>query len=165
MVLETERLVLRRIEKSDAPLVLELLNDPDFIRFVADRELRTEGDAENYIAAKMLPSFEKFGFGFYVAELKEAGTPVGMCGLIKRDTLEDVDVGFCIRRKFWGRGYATEVATGVVEHGRTQFGLPRVVGIVSPGNANSISVLKKLGLRFEKTIRLPGYENDGQLFV
>ncbi len=165
MVLETARLVLRSIEKSDAPLVLELLNDPAFIRFVADRGLRTEADAANYIAEKMLPSFEKFGFGFYVAGLKETGMPVGMCGLIKRETLEDVDIGFSIRREFWRRGFGYEAAAGVMKYGCDMLGLPRVVGIVSPENTNSISVLKKLGLRFEKMIRLPGYEVDGQLYV
>ena len=164
-VLETARLVLRRVEKSDAALFVELLNDPAFIRYVADRGVRTTDDAVAYIEEKILPSFTKFGFGFYVAEQKETGESIGICGLIKRDTLDDVDVGFSILRKFWGHGYATEAAAGVIEYGRTAFGLPRIVAIASPENTNSINVLKKLGLRFEKTIQLPGYNLDGQLYV
>ncbi|MGZ4967082.1 MAG: GNAT family N-acetyltransferase, partial [Chthoniobacterales bacterium] len=114
---------------------------------------------------KVLPSYEKFGFGSYVVELKETGEVIGICGLIKRETLDDVDVGFSILRRFWGQGYATEAAAAVMEYGRTEFNLPRVVAIASADNANSINVLKKLGLRLEKTIRLPGYEVDGQLYV
>lgn len=164
-VLETERLTLRRMERSDALLMLELLNDPAFIRFVADRGVRTEAQAAAYIEEKILPSYAKFGFGFYVVEQKETGEAIGICGLVKRDALDDVDVGFSFRRKFWGQGYATEAAAAVVEFGRTTFGLPRVIAIASAENVSSISVLKKLGLRFEKTIRLPGYESDGQIYA
>ena len=164
-VLETERLTLRRMERSDAPLMLELLNDPAFIRFVADRGVRTEAQAAHYIEEKILPSYATFGFGFYVAEQKETGEAVGICGLIKRDALDDVDVGFSFRRNFWGRGYATEAAAAVMELGRTKFGLPRVIAIASADNVSSIRVLKKLGLRFEKTVRLPGYKSDGQIYA
>jgi RimJ/RimL family protein N-acetyltransferase len=164
-VLETARLFLRRVEKSDAGLFLELLNDPAFIRYVADRGVRTTEDAVAYIEEKILPSFTKFGFGFYVAEQKETGQSIGICGLIKRDTLDDVDVGFSILRKFWGQGFATEAAAAVIEYGRSELRLPRVVAIASAENTNSINVLKKLGLHFEKTIQLPGYNLDGQLYV
>ncbi|MGZ4983847.1 MAG: GNAT family N-acetyltransferase [Chthoniobacterales bacterium] len=164
-VLESARLNLRHVELRDAGLFVELLNDPAFIRYVADRGVRTSEDAIGYIQEKVLPSYEKFGFGSYVVELKETGEVIGICGLIKRETLDDVDVGFSILRRFWGQGYATEAAAAVMEYGRTEFNLPRVVAIASADNANSINVLKKLGLRLEKTIRLPGYEVDGQLYV
>lgn len=164
-MLETARLHLRHVELRDADLFIELLNDPAFIRYVADRGVRTNEQAVAYLEEKILPSYKKHGFGFYVAELKETGEPIGICGLVKRETLDDVDVGFSMLRKFWGRGYATEAAAAVMDYGRTALGLPRVVAIAASENTNSINVLKKLGLRFEKTIRLPGYELDGQLYV
>ncbi len=164
-VLETARLTLRHVELGDADLFVELLNDPDFIRYVADRGVRTSEQAIAYLEERILPSYAKHGFGFYVAELKESGESIGICGLVKRETLDDVDVGFSILRKFWGQGYATEAASAVIDFGRTQLRLPRVVAIAASENTNSINVLKKLGLRFEKTIRLPGYELDRQLYV
>ena len=164
-VLETERLRLRRMQRSDASLMIELLNDPAFIRFVADRGVRTEAQAVDYIEEKILPSYDKFGFGFYAVEKKDDGEPVGICGLIKRDSLDDVDVGFSFRRSFWGRGYATEAATAVMEFGKREYGLSRVVALVAGNNSSSIGVLKKLGLRFEKTIELPGYSSASDLYV
>ncbi|MDQ6912567.1 MAG: GNAT family N-acetyltransferase [Verrucomicrobiota bacterium] len=145
--------------------MLQLLNDPAFIRFVADRGVRTEEQATAYIEEKILPSYAKFGFGFYVVELKESREAIGICGLIKREMLDEVDVGFSILRRFWGQGYATEAARAVMEHGRRECGLPRVVALVAADNHNSINVLEKLGLRFEKTIELPGYASASNLYV
>lgn len=164
-VLETERLVLRRVQTTDAPLLLELLNDPAFIEHVADRSVRTEAEAERYIAEKMLPSFEQFGFGFYVPELKESGTGVGICGLIKRETLDDVDVGFATRREFWRSGYTYEAARAVMDYGLTTLGLPRIVAITGPGNTSSMKLLEKLGLRLQRVIQLPGYPQASNLFA
>ncbi len=164
-VLETDRLTLRRITTDDAEVLLEILNEPAFIRFVADRGVRTPEQAVEYIEVKMLPSFEQHGFGFYLLELKESGVPIGMCGLIKRETLDDVDIGFSILQRFWRNGYAYEAARAVMDYGKRQFGLPRIVGVTAPDNENSGNLLQKLGLRFEKTIHLPGYESESKLFV
>lgn len=163
-VLETERLRLRRIERLDGAFLLELMTDPDFILYVADRGLRTSADAERYIAERMLPSFEQFGFGFYVLELKDGGTPVGICGLIKRETLEDVDIGFSILRRFWRNGYAYEAAAAVLDYGRKALGLPRIVGLAAADNAKSIRLLEKLGLRYERTVHLSGYPNESKVY-
>src|SRR4051812_33720664 len=114
-VIETERLTLRHFTAADADLILELLNEPDFIRFVADRGVRTISQAEEFIAARITPSYAEHGFGFYVVELKDSGVPVGMCGLIKREALDDVDVGYSILRHYWRRGYAYEAARAVLE--------------------------------------------------
>jgi RimJ/RimL family protein N-acetyltransferase len=160
MILETERLQLREMTPADAPLVLEILNEPAFIEFVADRGVRTVADAAKFIEEKFLPSYAEHGFGFYAVELKETGTPVGMCGLIKRDMLEDVDIGFSIFERFWGCGYATEAARALMQHGLTTLGLPRIVGVTAPHNERSAAVLEKLGLRFEKMIEMPGYTHS-----
>jgi RimJ/RimL family protein N-acetyltransferase len=164
-LLETDRLRLREFTIDDADLMLEILNEPGFIRYVADRNVRTTREAAAYLAEKILPSYANFGFGFYVVELKENGTPVGMCGLVKRDTLEDPDVGFSIFERFWGKGYASEAAAAVVAYAREKLGLSRIVGITAPDNLRSAAVLEKLGLRFEKMIQLPGYGEQTRLFA
>ena len=146
-------------------MILELLNEPAFIRFVADREVRTTAQAAEFIAAKMLPSYAEFGFGFYLVELKESQVPVGICGLIKRDTLDDVDVGFSILERFWRNGYAYEAARAVIDYGRRELGIPRIIGVTAPDNEGSAKLLEKLGLRFEKMIHLPGYGAESKLFA
>lgn len=144
--------------------MLELMNEPAFIRYVVDRGIRTISQAEEFVVAKILPSYEQFGFGFYLVELKELGAPIGICGLIKRETLDDVDIGFSILRKFWRNGYAYEAAQAVMKYGKQTLGLPRIVGVTAPDNESSIKLLEKLGLRFEKLIHLPGYGPESKLF-
>ncbi|MBA2623288.1 MAG: GNAT family N-acetyltransferase [Chthoniobacterales bacterium] len=165
VILETERLRLRLVKEGDADFFLEILNEPAFIRFVADRGVRTRAEALDYIANKIWPSYTEFGFGFYITELKTGGEPVGMCGLVKRETLPDVDIGYSTLRKFWGRGYAFEAAAALMKHGREQLGIPRINGFTASDNVSSIKLLEKLGLRYEKTIQLPGYLSETMMFV
>ena len=165
-ILETERLTLREIDpKIDAPFFLELLNEPNFIRYVADRGVRTPAAAGDYIQEKILPSYEKHGFGFYLVELKESRERVGICGLVKREGMADVDVGFSMAARYWSRGYAYEAASALMEWGRKMHGLSRITGLVHPGNSASIRLLEKLGLQFERTIQMPGYDGDTCLFA
>ena len=165
-ILETERLVLREIDPvADAAFMLELLNEPAFIRYVADRGVRTTEAASAYITEKILPSYAKFGFGFYIVELKESSARVGICGLVKRDTLEDVDIGFSTTARYWGRGYAYEAAAALMAHGRDVHGLKRIVGITARGNQASMNLLQKLGLRFERMVQVPGFADESQLFT
>lgn len=164
-ILETERLLLRQLTAEDAELMLELLNDPDFIRYVADRGVRTMEEAAEFIRNRMLPSYVKFGFGFYLVEEKGSREPIGICGLVKRDGLDDVDIGFSIRRKFWRKGFAHEAAVAVLDYGRSALKLPRIVAITAPDNNSSMKLLEKLGLRFERMIRLPGQTAETRLFV
>jgi RimJ/RimL family protein N-acetyltransferase len=164
-VLETERLILRHITKADAGVMLELLNEPAFIRFVADRGVRTISDAEEFIALRMEPSYAEYGFGFYLMVLKESSVPIGICGLIKREALDDVDVGFSVLNRYWRQGYAYEAARAVLDYAKNVLGLPRVVAITAPDNVSSGNLLEKLGLRFEKMIHVPGYGTESRLFV
>ncbi|MEO5753131.1 MAG: GNAT family N-acetyltransferase [Chthoniobacterales bacterium] len=164
VILETERLVLRQLTTGDAAFMLELMNEPGFIKYVADRGIRTKADAATYLAEKILPSYKKFGFGFYRVELKGSGTAIGICGLAKRDTLDDVDVGFSILVRFGGRGYASEAAVAMLNYGRKILGLSRIIGITAPENSVSIHLLKKLGLRYERKIHLPGFGPETLIF-
>jgi RimJ/RimL family protein N-acetyltransferase len=163
-ILETERLILRPQTTDDAGFMLELMNEPAFIRNVADRGLRTRADALACIAEKILPSYTSFGFGFYRVDLKRTSSPIGICGLIKRESLEDVDVGFAILEKFSGCGYAYEAAFAVMEYGRKTLRLPRIIGLTAPGNGTSIHLLEKLGLKLQSRFHLPGYGKETLLF-
>ncbi|MDQ6623937.1 MAG: GNAT family N-acetyltransferase [Verrucomicrobiota bacterium] len=165
VILSTARLRLREMSTADDALMLEILNDPPFLEFIADRGVRTLAGARDYIEEKILPSYGEFGFGFYIVELKESGVPIGMCGLVKRPTLEEVDVGFSILERFWGSGYATEAARALMRHGFEALGIPRIVGVTAPHNVRSSAVLEKLGLRFEKMIHLPGYGTETKLYA
>ncbi|MBP2647330.1 MAG: Ribosomal-protein-alanine acetyltransferase [Gemmatimonadetes bacterium] len=163
-VLETGRLALRRIIPDDAPFILELLNEPSFLEFIGDKGVRNLDDARRYILTGPVASYERFGFGLYLVLLKVGDTPIGMCGLVKRETLPDVDVGYALRPAYWRQGYAFEAASAVLTHGREAFGLRRIVAITSPGNAGSKALLEKLGLRFEQALSLPG-SGDIHLFA
>src|SRR5450432_3209003 len=117
-ILGTERLLLRRLTTNDADFMLKLMNEPGFIKYVADRGLRTSADAAEYISQKIIPSYARFGFGFYRVDLKKSKTAIGICGLVKRDTLEEVDIGFSVLQRFCDRGYAYEEAAAVMQYGR-----------------------------------------------
>jgi RimJ/RimL family protein N-acetyltransferase len=163
-VLETRRLLLRWITTDDAPFVLELLNEPSFLRYIGDKGVRTLDDARNYILTGPVASYQRYGFGLYLVLLKEGEVPIGMCGLLKRDTLPDVDVGYALRPAYWSRGYAFEAASATLTHGREAFGLRRIVAITSPDNASSKALLEKLGMRYEETLSLSA-DRDTDLFA
>jgi [ribosomal protein S5]-alanine N-acetyltransferase len=164
-ILETERLVLRQMNVGDAGFIFDLVNEAAFIRNIGDKGVQTLQDAQNYILNGPIASYEKFGFGLYLVEWKETAAPIGICGLLKRDSLDDVDIGFAFLEKFWGKGFACESAAAVIEYGRSELGIKRIVAITSPDNEGSIRVLGKIGLRFEKMIRMPGSDEDTRLFV
>lgn len=165
IVLETERLRLRRMSEAHADFVLELLNEPAFIENVADRGVRTLEQAEEFIAERILSSYQKYGFGSYVVELKESRIPAGICGLVKRETLDDVDIGYALLTRHCGRGYAYEAAAALLDYGRKTLKLPRIVAVTAPGNRSSIKLLEKLGMKFAKVIHLPGYGAESLLFT
>lgn len=165
IVIETARLILRRLTLDDAEFILGLLNEPSFLQFIGDKGVRTLDDARNYLLAGPIASYEKFGFGLYLVQLKDGHVPIGMCGLLKRETLPDVDIGFSFLPQFWSKGYAFESASAVMAHGKRAFGLERIVGLVKPGNQGSIRVLEKLGLKFEKMIRALDGETEDKLFA
>jgi RimJ/RimL family protein N-acetyltransferase len=164
-ILETERLMLRRLAAGDAAFILELLNEPAFLENIGDRGARTLADARRYIAKGPVASYRKFGFGLYLVELKDSGAPIGICGLLKRESLDDVDIGFAFLRKYWSQGYARESAAAVMHYGWTTLRLQRIVAITKPNNHASITLLEKLGLRFEKTVALPDHGGENKLFA
>jgi RimJ/RimL family protein N-acetyltransferase len=163
-ILETERLLLRHLSIEDADFILELLNEPSFIRNIGDRGVRTIDGANSYILNGPVASYAKNGFGLYLVKLKETDESIGMCGLIKRDTLKDVDIGYAFLPRFWSKGYAVESARAVKEYAKNAVGLNRIVAIVDPENEGSIRVLEKIGLQFEKMVKLSEDDIDLKLF-
>ncbi|MEP7042610.1 MAG: GNAT family N-acetyltransferase [Dokdonella sp.] len=150
--IETPRLMLRELVDDDAAFIFKLVNDPSWLRYIGDKGVRDMDGARAYIANGPHASYARFGFGLLRVELKADGTPIGMCGLIKRDTLDDVDIGYALLPQFGGLGYAREAADATLCHARDVLQLARLVALVSPDNQASIKLLEKLGLRFEKTL-------------
>lgn len=164
-VIETDRLQLRELVPEDAGFILELLNQPSWLRYIGDKGVRTLDDARRYIEEGPRAMYARHRLGLYRVGLKSTGEPIGLCGLLKRDTLEDVDIGFAFLPDHWGRGYAFEAASATMRHGLTELGLPRIVAIVSPGNEPSVRLLQKLGLRFQRLMRLSAEADEVQLFA
>jgi RimJ/RimL family protein N-acetyltransferase len=163
-VIQTERLGLRQLELHDAEFILELLNEPSFLRFIGDKGVRNLDDAREYILKGPRDSYGRHGFGLYATCLLD-GTPVGICGLVKRDALEDVDVGFAFLSRYCLQGFAVESASAVLAHARRVLGLQRIVAITSPANVGSIAVLERIGLKFERMIRLQEDSPELRLFA
>lgn len=165
MFLETDRLRLRRISVDDAEFILRLLNEPSFIQNIGDRGVRTIEDARAYILKGPIASYEKFGFGLLLVAEKETGVPVGICGLLKRDVLEDVDIGYALLPEFWSRGYALESASAVMSYASEKLGSKRVLAVVNPNNQSSIRLLEKLGFQYDRRVRLSDDAPEIKLFA
>lgn len=155
-ILDTERLHLRTIGEEDAPFYLELLNSEPFIAHIGDRGIRTLSAAREAIAAGPVAMQQARGHSIYVLELKQGAQPIGMAGLIKRDTLEHVDLGYALLPAYFGRGYATEAARALLAHARHTIGLRRLLAITSPGNDASHALLLKIGMRYDGLAQLGG---------
>ena len=164
-VLETERLILRYFCLSDAEFIIQLLNEPSFIEYIGDKGVSTVEEANQYLADGPLDSYERFGYGLNMVELKDSGEPIGMCGLVRRENLHDADIGYAFLEPYWSKGYARESAEAVLSHARETLGLDRIVAVVTPGNVSSIRLLENVGLTFERMIRLSDDDAELKLFV
>ena len=162
--LETDRLILRHMNDGDAGFLLQLLNEPSFIQNIGDRNVRSLDGARAYILNGAMESYARHGFGLYLVTCRTTGESMGMCGLIKRDTLEDVDIGYAFLPKFWSKGFAVESALAVKQFARERIGLQRIVAITDPRNLPSNRVLEKIGMKFEKMVRLGEDDIELKLF-
>jgi RimJ/RimL family protein N-acetyltransferase len=164
-VLETERLTLRWLSTDDAAFILRLVNEPSWLKYIGDKGVRTLQDAENYIRNGPVEMYGRLGFGLYLVELKDGSEPLGICGLIKRESLEHVDLGFAFLPNFWRSGYAYEAAAAAMSYGKNVLGLSRIVAIVSQDNHASSKLLEKLGFRFERLVALKSDEEELKLYA
>jgi RimJ/RimL family protein N-acetyltransferase len=166
VILETERLVLREGSDSDADVafLLELLNSKGFIEGIADRGVRTLAQSRDYMRERLMSSYAEHGFGMWVVTPKAKTAPIGLAGLVRRDILPHVDVGYAFLEHAWGKGYAEEAARGVLEHARGSLGLGTICAIINPSNLASRRVLEKIGLRYIDTRDLPGWNEPSCYF-
>lgn len=159
-VLQTERLALRHAVPEDGEFLLALLTDPDFIRYIGDRGVRTLEDTPAYVANGPQASYREHGYGLYIVELRESAAPIGLCGLVRRPYLAHADLGFAFLRAYRGQGYAFEAARATLAHARDDFGMTRLAAVTSLDNEASMSLLGKLGFDHAGQVRAPA---DGAL--
>jgi len=163
-VLETERLILRRLHAGDAPFIVELLNDPAWLEHIGDKGVRNVVDAQKYLENGPLEMYARLGFGLYLVERKGTGEPIGLCGLLKRESLEHVDLGFALLPRFRGMGMAFEAAAETMNYARKVLGPSHLAAITSQGNVASVRLLEKLGFRFERTVCLETGDEELRLY-
>lgn len=164
MILETDRLQLCKITPNDVEFIFELLNTPTWLQYIGDKGIKTPADACNYIITGPMASYNKHGFGLWLIKLKQEQVPIGMCGLIKRDYLENVDIGYALLPQYTGKGYAYEAAKATLDYATINLALNKVVAFTDKDNEHSISLLKKLGMSFEKMITIPNDSEELMLF-
>ena len=164
-IIETERLELMKITTNDAPFIFTLMNDPDWHRYIGNRGINTIEDAHQYITNKMIPSYEEHGFGFYIVRTKRDLSQIGICGLVNRENLEHIDIGFAFLPEARGFGYAFESSKALFDYAKKELHIERIAAITMKGNKPSIQLIEKLGLKFEKMIQFPGDSKKIMLFI
>jgi RimJ/RimL family protein N-acetyltransferase len=162
--LSTNRLNIRELTTDDAPFILRLLNEASFIHFIGDKGVRDIEGARQYILNGPMASYQQNGFGLYLVNRQTDGVALGMCGLLKRDSLSHVDIGFAFLPEFWNKGYAFESASAVMNYGKDVLKLTRIVAITNKDNDSSAKLLEKLGLRFDRLIKLSNDQGETRLF-
>jgi len=163
IIIRTDRLILSELEQKDAPFILELYNDPDFIKYIGDRGIRSLYDAEQFIETGPRASYVEHGHGLYLVQLKD-GTSIGICGLLKRDTLDDPDIGFAMLPGYRKNGYSFEAAQAAMNDGRKRLRLHRIVAVTSPGNEASIRLLEKMGLAYVGLVKINESDDESNLY-
>ncbi len=177
-ILETERTILREIVKTDTKFILDLLNQPSFIKYIGDRNVRTVAEANAFIENRYRKSYREHGFGLYLVELNAKfntladarasafldNAPIGICGFVKRDNLPGADIGFAFLPQFEKKGFAFESAAAVMKYGREVLNLKRILAITSQDNESSGRLLEKIGFKFERLIKLPHETKELKLF-
>ncbi len=158
MIVETQRLLIRELTIDDAEFIFRLVNEPSFLKNIGDKGVRNLEDARQFILDGPWASHRERGYGQFLVELKEGGEPIGVCGLLFRESLNVSDIGCAYLPQYWRRGFAYEAACAVMEYGRTTLGIDRIVGLTSEKNLASIKALEKLGMSFEKMVKMS--END-----
>jgi len=163
-ILETGRLSLREFNTIDAAFIIQLLNSEGWLKFIGDRHIKTLEQAENYLTNGPMKSYSVNGFGLSMVELKNTHTPIGMCGIIKRDNLPDIDIGFAFLEEFMGNGYAFEIAQATINFAKENLQKETILAITIPTNVRSINLLKKIGMKFEKNFSFEGSTEELMLF-
>ena len=163
-IISTARLNLRVLKPEDAAFYLELVNDPAFIRNIRDKGIRTLEQAREDIVQGPIANQEKLGFSLYLVERKDDGVALGLCGLVKRPSLKNIDIGYALLPEFTGQGYAKEAASAVLQYANEHLRISKLAGITSPSNTRSNQLLQSLGFIFEAVVVLEGESKDTNLY-
>ena len=154
MIVETQRLRIRELTVDDAEFICGLVNEPSFLENIGDKGVRNLEDARQFILEGPWASHRERGYGQFLVELKKGGDPIGVCGLLFREALDVSDIGCAFMPQFWRRGFAFEAACAVMEYGRSMLGIDKIVGLTSEENVASIKALEKLGMSFERMVKM-----------
>ncbi|MBU0695451.1 MAG: GNAT family N-acetyltransferase [Bacteroidetes bacterium] len=152
MHLQTERLQLREFTLNDCDFLIALLNSEGWLKFIGERNVRTIDQAKKYLKDRIIKSYKDFGFGFYLVELKDSKIPIGMCGLVKRDFLKHLDLGFAFLSQYEGYGYGFEASKEVIQFAEEELSHKKLLAITDPENQKSIGLLIKLSFKFDQLI-------------
>lgn len=163
-ILETERLRLRKLTLEDSLFFVELLNSPGWLKYIGDRNVKTEEDAKRYLLNGPLQSYADYGYGLSLVEKKEDACPIGICGIINREGLEFPDIGFAFLPEFHSQGYAYEIASALMTYAREKLNLQTITAITVPENLSSIKLLEKIGLKFQKKFLYPDTNEELLLY-
>lgn len=150
----SERLVIRRLDLNDAAFIFQLLNQKSWLKFIGDKQIRNLEDAQRYLIDGPLKMYQEYGFGLFAVQLPTDGILIGLCGLIRRKNLPDIDIGFALLDEYANCGYGFEAALIIKDYAFKQLNLKRLIAIVNPDNQRSIQLLEKIGLSFEKQISM-----------
>ena len=153
-IIETERLLLRKLTLYDAPFIFELVNTEGWLKNIGDRNIKSIKDAESYLSSGPIKSYHENNFGMWLVIEKTHQASIGLCGLIKRPSLDDIDIGYALLPKFYKKGFAYEAAQATYDYGINELGIDRIVGICNIDNKASIHILEKIGLRIEKKMTI-----------
>lgn len=164
MIFGTARLELHKLTPADVDFIFELLNTPTWIKHIGDRGIKSLEHAADYIITGPMASYNKHGFGLWLMKLKTTQNPIGLCGLIKRDYLDDPDIGFALLPEYTGKGYATEAARGVMHLAFQELNLTKLLAFTSSDNQLSIAVIQKLGMKYMDMISIPNDPEKLMLF-
>jgi RimJ/RimL family protein N-acetyltransferase len=163
-VLETERLLLARLSYDHCEFIFELVNEPSFKRYIGDKDVQSLEDAQRYLREGPIGSYERFGYGLFLVNVKDSDLPAGICGLVKREEFDDPDLGFAFLERYRRNGYASESARAVLEYAFDDLGLDRIIAMADPDNAPSVRLLENLGFTYERKVRMPEDDHDINLF-
>ena len=171
MLINTPRLILREIDSAiDSEFINQLLNSAGFLKYIGDRGVRTQAEAAEFITHRYQQSYKVNGFGLYTVTLKTESVgektlvPIGICGFVKRETLELPDLGFALLPQFEGNGYAFEAAEHCLKYGAETLGLKEVYAVAVPENSKSHKLLGRLGFSKKRTIPDPNQDGTLTLF-
>ena len=164
IILETKRLFLRHLVRDDAEFILHLLNEPSWLEFVGDKNVYNLNDAKKYIELAPMMMYERYGFGLYLVCAKETSIPMGLCGLMKRDNLDDADLGYAFLPKFWHKGFALEAVKSILSYAKNTHQLSRILALSKSSNTASIKLLNKVGFLFDRDLKLLENEENLQIY-